>query len=94
MEAPPPPGDRQVGQLRNDVNDLYDILTVVQVDVSGLKADVAELKTDMTKVKSDVAELKTDMSELKTDMVDVKTELADHTQKLDHIIEILEARAS
>ena len=51
-------------------------LTVVESDVSALKADVSELKSDVSALKTDVSELKTDVSILKTDVSELKSDVS------------------
>lgn len=74
----PPADDRGVRRLRNDVDDLYDLLGVVQATVAGHTVTLAEHTVTL--------------AEHTTTLAGHTATLDDHTVKLDHIIELLETR--
>jgi|GEM_PF-1235145 len=53
---------------------IFDLLNVIQKDLSGVKEDLSGVKKDVSTLKDDVSGLKNDVSTLKDDVSGLKTE--------------------
>lgn len=79
-----PETERKVGQLRHDVDDLYEIVS----DMDGRLRRVAAVVDQHTLTLADHSRILDDHSRV---LDDHGATLDSHTTKLDHIIELLEA---